>query len=357
MPYEIDVLAVGDKKSGDAICVRHGSPQTGYTLHLIDGGYSDSSQTIINHIERHYRTDYIDHVILSHADNDHACGLIDVLKHFNFGNLWMNRPWLYAQDILHNFHGNFGLEGLIQDIKSRHEYLIELEKIAAAKRANINPVFQGQIIGPVTILAPSQARYIKLLPDLGKTPKSYAADAAARTLLGGYVAEAVKVATRWIRETWTGETLHDKPEPTGASNETSLVQLMEYDQRRVLFTADVGPEGLTEAAQYAHSLGKLGDLKWVQVPHHGSRRNVTPQTLNWWLGPPVGQGVERGVAYCSAAVNDKDHPRKKVENAFLRRGYPVRTTHGESLRHHFNMGARDGWSASIPSPFWDSVED
>src|ERR1043166_10313837 len=121
MAYEVDVLPIGEKKSGDAICIRYGTPQTGYTIILIDGGYSDDSDKIIRHIETHYKTNRIDHIILSHADNDHACGLIGVMEHFEVGALWMNRPWLYAQQILPSFHGNFGLQGLIDDIKSKHQ--------------------------------------------------------------------------------------------------------------------------------------------------------------------------------------------------------------------------------------------
>jgi beta-lactamase superfamily II metal-dependent hydrolase len=356
--YEIDLLPIGDKTSGDSIAVRYGNPQTGYQVILIDGGYSDDSDKVITHITRYYESDRIDQMILSHADNDHACGLIGVLEHLRVGALYMNRPWLYAPRILQHFHGNFTLPGLVADIKSRHEYLIELEKIAEAKGTQVCTLFQGQQIGPITVLAPSEQRYISLLPDLSKTPKSYAAESAAVSDLVGGVGTLVKAAVRFIRETWTGETLSNDPESTSTSNETSAVQLMEYDGRRILFTADVGPAGLTEAARYAHSLGRLGNLNWVQLPHHGSRRNVTPQVLNWWLGTPLqDENATRGVAYCSAAVNDKEHPRKKVENAFRRRGYPVRTTHGESKRHHFGMPTRDGWGPSEPSPFWNEVEE
>jgi beta-lactamase superfamily II metal-dependent hydrolase len=356
--YEIDVLPVGDKKSGDAICVRYGNSQTGYRVILIDGGYSEESDKIIKHIKTYYGTDRIDHMILSHADNDHACGLIGVLQQLRVGALYMNRPWLYAPQILQHFHGNFTLPGLVTDIKSRHDYLVELEKIAAAKGTPVYPIFQGRQIGPITVLAPSEQRYISLLPDLSKTPTSYAAESAAVSALFGGVGAALKAAVGFIRETWTGETLSNNPEPTSASNETSVVQLMEYDGRRLLFTADVGPAGLSEAAHYAYGLGRLGNLAWVQLPHHGSRRNVTPQVLDWWLGPPLQDpNASRGVAYCSAAVNDKDHPRKKVENAFRRRGYPVRTTHGESKRHQFEMPRRDGWRRSEPSPFWNAVEE
>jgi glyoxylase-like metal-dependent hydrolase (beta-lactamase superfamily II) len=62
---------------------------------------------IIRHIETHYGKGwFINHMVLTHADNDHATGLVSVLKHFSVKNLWMNRPWLYAAEVLHHFHGS-----------------------------------------------------------------------------------------------------------------------------------------------------------------------------------------------------------------------------------------------------------
>src|SRR5437762_11170644 len=70
MAYEIDFLPVGDS-NGDAICVRYGTAQTGYFIHVIDGGFTDTAQTVINHIETHYGANVtINHMVLSHADTD-----------------------------------------------------------------------------------------------------------------------------------------------------------------------------------------------------------------------------------------------------------------------------------------------
>lgn len=126
-----------------------------------------------------------------------------------------------------------------------------------------------------------------------------------------------------LKETWTGETLSENPEPTSAFNESSVVQIGMFDGRTALLTGDVGPGGLAEAADYAETIGiALPGPRFVQVPHHGSRRNVTPSVLNRWLGNPLSSSAEerRGTAFCSAAKDDEDHPRKKVQNAFLRRG-------------------------------------
>jgi ribonuclease BN (tRNA processing enzyme) len=159
--YEVDFLPVGDG-NGDAICVRYGNDQTGYWLHVIDGGFTDTSDTIISHIETHYGAHFnIDHMVLSHADNDHACGLIGLLKRFKIrGAIWMNRPWRFAQQVLPAYPG-YTVERLVKEMREKHPYLVEIEKIAASSGIQINDVFQGSAIGPFKVLAPHQNRYIR----------------------------------------------------------------------------------------------------------------------------------------------------------------------------------------------------
>ncbi len=131
-----------------------------------------------------------------------------------------------------------------------------------------------------------------------------------------------------------------------------------FGDRRVLLTADVGPEGLMEAAEYAKRVGLYAQPNFVQVPHHGSRRNVTPSVLNEWLGQPLPDlTTKRGVAFCSIGKDADIYPRKKVKNAFMRRGYPLHATRGDNKRHNFGWGAREGWVASSPEPFSPDVED
>jgi len=130
MPFEVDFLPVGDSY-GDAIVIRYGEDNTGYYLHVVDGGRTDTADAIIKHIESYYPNYHINHIVVSHADNDHACGLVGVMRRFKVKHLWMNRPWLYAQETLHHFHRNFTLQGLIDEMKQRHPYLVELEELAA----------------------------------------------------------------------------------------------------------------------------------------------------------------------------------------------------------------------------------
>ena len=106
-------------------------------MHVIDGGYTDTADTVIKHIQANYGANYfINNMILSHADNDHAMGLIGVMEHFDVKHLWMNRPWLFAAEILPYMHGNYTLQGLIDKIREMHPYLIELERLRERKGHN-----------------------------------------------------------------------------------------------------------------------------------------------------------------------------------------------------------------------------
>ena len=355
MGYEVDFIRVGEG-NGDAICVRHGNDETGYWVTVVDGGHTSTSEKLISHIEEHYHGSgtEIAHVLLSHADDDHARGLIDLLKHFKVHNLWMNRPWHFANETLESFHQNYTLDGLIAYMREKHPYLVEMEEIASEKNIPIHDAFQGDIVGIFRILAPSRSRYISLIPDLEKTPQSY----AEKRGIVKVIVDAVTTAVGGIAEKWGVETLSDDPPATSASNETSIVQLGTFPEGTVLLTGDVGPEGLREAADYAEIHGILHPPTLVQIPHHGSRRNVTPAVLDRWLGPRVASSEDkRGSAFCSVGSNKEDYPRKVVSNAFTRRGYPVTSTLKYlAIRHHRKMKDRD-WPTAEILPFADEVED
>lgn len=326
MNYEIDFLPVGEG-SGDAIVIRYGNDTDGYYLHVVDGGRTETADTIINHINSYYTGYHINHMVLSHADDDHACGLIGVMEKIDVKNLWMNRPWLYADQILHHFHGNFSLQGLIDDIKERHPYLVKLERMAMERGVLIHEAFQGSQIGAFTVLAPTRNRYINSIPDFAKTPSRYSIEALA--LPRPSLLQRLTEGAKKLLETWDIETLA-KNTSTSASNESCVVQYASLEGKGVLLTADVGPVGLSEAAAYGAILG-FARPKFVQMPHHGSRHNVTPEVLDMWLGPKQLPGTVIGTSFCSVGSNKLDYPRRQVTNAFMRRGFKVYATRTKAL--------------------------
>lgn len=351
MAYEVDFLPVGDSY-GDAIVIRYGNADRGYFLHLVDGGRTDTADIIIEHLQKYYAGYYINHMVLSHADNDHACGLIGVMKAVQVKHLWMNRPWLYADQILHHFHGNFTLQGLIDDIKARHPYLVELEELALEQGTVIHEVFQGVNIGAFTVLAPSKQRYIDSIPDFEKTPTTYRTEDVSESRFG-LLKSLIEAAKRWVEEDWDVETLAHNV-TTSASNESCVVQYASLDGKGILLTADVGPIGLSEAADYAEMLS-LERPKFVQMPHHGSRHNVTPAVLDTWLGPRQPKGTFVGTAFCSIGANKPDYPRGQVKNAFMRRGFKVYTNRNGWISHHEDAG-RPGVVPATAEDFADKVE-
>lgn len=133
------------------------------------------------------------------------------------------------------------------------------------------------------------------------------------------------------------------------------MQLVSHENHNVLLTADAGPEALADAANYAALIGRLSPPELVQIPHQGSRRNVTPVVLDAWLGDPNAGTAERGRAYVMVGAKKPDHPRKKVKNVFIRRGYPVSIGRTAWMRMHWGFQSR-----GIPlttEPFSYDVED
>ena len=159
-------------------------------------------------------------------------------------------------------------------------------------------------------------------------------------------------------ESWTGERLRDGG-VTSASNESSVILYANLaEERRILLTGDAGPQALSWAAAYARANGyPLQSFSFVQIPHHGSRRNVGPSVLNQLLGPIQPEGTTRFTAFVSAPKDDDTHPRKIVLNAFMRRGGKVIATQGTNKIHYGGFPKRDGYVDVEPVPFSSTVEE
>lgn len=354
MPYEIDFLPVGES-NGDAICMRYGPIGGPYTIHVVDGGFVGTGDILVDHIITYYGDPaHIDHVVLSHADQDHAGGLVAVLEHFSVGCLWMNRPWLYAQELIDRFHGNYTVPGLQKRIREMNPHLVALEEIALRRGFPIKDAFAGSRIGSFYVLAPRKQTYIDLLPDFTRTPDAKPLEYKG---LAGALQKMVEGVKSWF-ETWDDEKLSNFPPETSASNESSVVQMGIVDDERLVLTADAGPRALAEAAEVAQILNIAGRPRFFQIPHHGSRRNVTPAVLDQWLGPKVPMGTPNtGTAFCSVGSNKPEYPRKRVKNAFLRRGYGVFSSRTSWICHHSGMPPRIGMYGLTSEIFETTYEE
>jgi beta-lactamase superfamily II metal-dependent hydrolase len=353
MGYEVDFLPVGDgARSGDAIIVRfgdlHGQRQAQKVI-VIDGGYQDDGDEIVDHLDKYYKTDVVDLVVSTHPDCDHANGLEVVLSELHVGGLLMHLPWTNTSGISDFFKSSRVTDASVRDhLRKSLDNTKTLEGIATSRGIRIVQPFAGLTLlgGAFQVLGPSQAYYQQLLSDFRGLPEAKE----------GFLQKAVDRVARFVEETLHLETLSDDDD-TSAENNSSVISLLTVEDGSMLFTGDAGKEALTNAAQVLDAQGfDYSSLRFVQIPHHGSRRNVGPTVLNKLLGQKTGTGVTTRTAFVSAAKEgEPKHPSRRVTNAFHRRGFAVHATRGSSKRHSKGAPER-GWGRSEPLPFFDEVE-
>jgi beta-lactamase superfamily II metal-dependent hydrolase len=354
--FEIDYLDVESPKSGDAITLRY--EQSGTTfIHVVDAGFQDTGAAVVSHIKRYYNNaTYINHVVATHSDGDHAGGLRTVLESFSVGCLWMHRPWIIAEQLLPKFPTYSSADRLAARLKEVYSNLTALEEIALKRGIPIGAPVQGKKIGAFTVMAPSVERYFQCLLDSERTPESVskAASGSLGEALGGLLAKAKALA----KGVWGHEVF--SPNETSAENEMSVVQFATLCSKRILLTGDAGRGALAEVARFAPQIGvALPGIDRFQVPHHGSRRNVSTETLDQLLGQRLARGTPSTFeALCSAAKMDEDHPRKSVKRAIIHRGGNFfDTKQGTICAHGGNVPTRVGWNPLTPHAYPEEQEE
>lgn len=343
---EIDFIEAGESKSGDAIAIRHRADNVD-RIYVVDGGYAEDGKKLVNLIrERYGNPSLIDHVVLTHSDADHASGLQQVLEEFQVGYLWMNRPWVHVDDLKPMFQRYQDRERLIVRLRQVYPKVAELEELAIDNRITICDAFQGDTIGVFTVLSPHRTTYLERVVESEKTPVPALGIRALLREIASFAA-------------WGEEKLKGDTEGTSPENETSIVQFADACGKKVLLTGDAGVRALTEAHQAAWQMGKaIHPLDWFQVPHHGSRRNLSSDVLDAWLGSRLkgpGQNTAQ-LGIVSANQKDEEHPKKAVVRALIHRGRSVFQTDG-TLNVRSSGAPNRGWSTATPLDYPQDQED
>jgi hypothetical protein len=267
--------------------------------------------------------------------------------------------------IRHHFDdGRITVTSLEARLQDRMRAAHDLEVIARRRGVPMEEPFAGKAIGPFQVLSPSDDWYVHtLVPAFEKSPDVTTnrplGPLPASTGIIGALALAPTALGRGLVENWFFETLRDDVTTT-AENESSVVLYGNFGGHGVLLTGDAGVHALHRAAAIAECSGTdlRGTLRFVQIPHHGSRHNVSTAALDRLLGPRQGfTGLPPDrVAYASAGKNSKSHPRQAVMNAFWRRGFQPFSTRGTALRYSYQMPPRPGWGPATPMAFSERVE-
>ncbi len=369
MGYEIDFIGVKStkaKQDADAIVLRWKENNT-YKVCIYDGGFKVHGEEMVEHLNKYCFADVdesekvIDAVVVSHPDQDHTSGLIEVFNNFKVKALYMNRPWLYAEELECNKNdGRITEKSLGDRLKERYSYISALEKAAMDNGTEIYEAFQGTVINDrLTILSPSKSFYLGLVIESDKTPLVAESITEYHSILG-----AIRSIANYIRnliESWTEEKLRENV-TTSSENEMSTVIYGEMpNEKGILLTGDAGKRALTEAMDYADTNGVniKNDVDFYQIPHHGGRRNITPEIMNRMVGEIVEENESGNrVAFVSCA-EDSDHPLQMVVNAYVRRGVKVYSNRNGCTIHHSSgeMPERPGWYSLKKIEFNENVEE
>jgi beta-lactamase superfamily II metal-dependent hydrolase len=169
--------------------------------------------------------------------------------------------------------------------------------------------------------------------------------------------QAAAPVIRFIKAGWGSEKLSS--EATSAENEMSVIQYATLCGDKILLTGDAGRDGLLEAAHYVVNNGLSVPVNKFQAPHHGGRRNLSSELLDFWVGPKLDQmvpdGQEKFTAIISSAKEDVAHPRKAVLRALRHRGAFILTTEQSPIIVQRNSSRT--WNVVKNVPYPDEQEE
>lgn len=324
MGYEVDFLPV--KSGGAAISVRW-RDEGMYRVLVYDAGTAVSGEQMVAHIEKLYMTSYVDYVVSSHPASDHMDGLAVVLRKLTVGELWMQRPWVYSEDL-----------------RTAMAPARELRKLAETRGIPVYEPFAGASIGPFVVLSPECDWYLDtLLPAFGTQPPGSGRSAARR------IARFVRSLDHWTRR-YASERLRPGVATT-AENESSAVLYGEFDGRGILLTGRAGVQALGAAATLAEHLGidLPSKLCLLQAPNGGSLDHVSAEVLDRIVGQskPSSQRKHTKSAFISISLEGRQRLSRILTEALNRRGATTFATQGMSLHHWHGMPDR-GWYRAKP---------
>lgn len=257
--------------NGDAIWISAG--QTGAVKHiLIDAGVADTAEKLAAHVarlqEKFGQPVVISLLVLTHIDEDHIDGVLGFLSMLRDARVHVEAMWY------NGYHQVFN----VKPEKSDKLGPANAERVSAMVQHLNIPLNPGlgddaaltvescsQLDSPnlpgiaISVLGPTQQRVDRLRRKWAATMKGTQGTIYAqtrRTLEDDVLGGAKKIAS-----------------DASASNGSSIILLIEYEEIGVLMTGDAfGPD----LNRILENLGESQreNVRFIKLPHHGSWRNM-----------------------------------------------------------------------------------
>ena len=353
---EIFFLQIGmqdedSSQSGDAIVLTMGSFSSNrvnsnrddYRIIVVDGAFTSDAKTIKEHlgvIGAQNKNDklQIDLMVSTHSDQDHISGLIALIED---DDIEVKKLWIHD----------------CTKVRVREcsiDQARDLIDLAKKRGIPMEEPFTGVTYSPdgidacIEVLGPTREYYAEMMEG---SENVFPGTGKAKSLL--------KKISDWtleqLEQIFENEFLKDPEEnATSNSNNSSTILLLKFFKNGeinhlALFTADAGVPALNEVIPSLKESGwyEQSVRKFIQVPHHGSRRNVGPTILDELLGSRE-INCRRGTCFVSAHKNDEKHPKKQVLNAFIRRGYrDIENIHRSKMHGIGQVPDIPGWNSVL----------
>jgi beta-lactamase superfamily II metal-dependent hydrolase len=254
---EIKFLKAG---TGDSIIIHHKTNNI-----IIDGG--NESKYLLSEVDEIYKkAEIINLLIITHHDDDHIKGIIDLLTHLNENNY--NKEKKFIAKVI--FNSPRLVLGKVSKNESNHlsyKQAFEVEELLIRLNTEWKKYIEGHIIDfedlKITLLSPT-------LEDLSK----YSIQKGAY-LTSDYKCDwksPMTILDRYI---------NDDSQDMSIPNKSCIVVKIECDGKSVLLTGDVTPERFEVIMNKLMDENEGNPVKFdlVKLPHHGSYRSINKNIL------------------------------------------------------------------------------
>jgi beta-lactamase superfamily II metal-dependent hydrolase len=327
---EIDMLGIGDS---DCLLVSFWNGLSA-TRVLIDGGDAGDYWRVRSFLYARGVT-HLNAVIVTHLHDRHSAGLLPLIndRSVTIDKAFVPVPQDHLQmslveEALKTAAGTTEAAAIEKSLQNSAKLIKALD----ARGIIISEPFQGNLVESLVIVGPSQEYYEELIRHFEDADAIKAVDQAN---VSQSVAQTID--DYLVEKNLNDPVLLENPQTTPENNSSVILGTI-FGDDKYLFTSDSG----VPALKHAIAAFDLKNLCWMQIPHHGSRRNISAELIDHFT--PAG-------AWLSAA-SDTKHRQLAVVNAFKKVGAQVFNTHhpteGNLWRHDGNVPPRKSYQPATP---------
>lgn len=299
MEFVIDFLYVGD---GDGIIIWGRNPNENDFVFFLDGGNKDCGKAIVKHYQKYIKPNLYEKntigFINSHPHADHINGLIEIIEEIGSEMTWgiYNDPVKFISEELRENIKKSALNKEDPDIEHLYESFEKIQELnilcdnhSIEKKEALTDAFK---YAEIKIVSPSREFYTEKVQQFTNIDFLKKFDFTKKVF--GEINETVEGLKPC-------EIVDEKNDTSPENLSATVIELIDSKNRRYLLTSDAGVDSFDNMEQNGF---ESQNLYIVQLPHHGSRRNISTDWISKFA-PEM---------YLISAEGNEKHPRKAVLN-------------------------------------------